>query len=243
MNFRSSLQHQFSIISTNLQSVSKQLSQYQNLYGSAVAFPLPQFPGRTQEILLQQLLRTRLEPGVEEWMEQGQTVAQDVLQPDHLGKPDVDLQEVWEWAPGAANAQARRQHWGADYSRAEVESGIEKVISGLKRKLQVPEEGESSEEDEDDEEDEEEDGGEDSKKDVEMVINGFNFQSFISRSQLTPTDNNKSSSENGTYGHGQHLQIRHDRCPTTRSIFRMNCSTERQLWEKAILIDNQQVHA
>lgn len=165
-----SLQSQFSIISNNLQSVAKQLSEHQDLYSSTFAYPLPNFPGRTQDNVLQGLLRTRLEPNVEDWIERGSTVAEETLHPDAQGKPSSLLRDLWEWAPGAANEEARTQNWGADYTLAEVESGVESVVTGLKRKLVVPEETESGDEDEDEGDTEEAVEEEDAnEEDVEMV--------------------------------------------------------------------------
>lgn len=189
---RSSLQSQFSIISNNLQNVAKQFSHRQDVYATTVAYPLPNFPGRTEEALLQQILRTRLEPGVEDWIEGGQAVAQDVLNVDSAGKPNEVLQELWEWAPVAASEEAHQQNWGGDYTRVEVEAGVETVVTGLRRKLVVPEDTRS--EDDDDEDDEEQAVESDEGEDVEMVgirrkstAAGMEFD--ISRTTIQPQQN------------------------------------------------------
>ena len=189
LHYRSSLQSQFSIISNNFQGLSKQLSQYHDLYASTVAFPLPTFPGRTQDVVLQQLLRTRLEPAVDDWIEHGQTVAQEILYPDPSGGPTKELPQLWEWAPIAASEEAQKQKWGADYTLAEIESGIENVVTGLKRILTIPEEADSDEAEDDDEEDEddEDDGEEDENEDVEMAGLGVNVKSVDTGPQITDT--------------------------------------------------------
>ena len=140
-------------------------------------------------MVLQQLLRTRLEPAVDDWIEHGQNVAQEILNTDLSGGLDKELQQLWEWAPSAATKQAQKQKWGADYTLAEIESGIENVVTGLKRTLTIPEEADSDEaEDEDeDEEDDDDDGEEDENEDVEMAGFGINVKSVESGLLTTDT--------------------------------------------------------
>lgn len=140
-------------------------------------------------MVLQQLLRTRLEPAVDDWIEHGQTVAQEVLNTDLSGGLDKELQRLWEWAPTAATEQAQKQKWGADYTLAEIESGIENVVTGLKRTLTIPEEADSdeSEDGDEDEEDDEDDGEEVENEDVEMAGLGVNVKSVDARRQTTDT--------------------------------------------------------
>ena len=90
-----------------------------------------------------------MEPDVEEWFEQGQSLGKDMSSTSQMLR-DKDRQELWQWAPGAANAQARKQKWGADYTLAEIQNGIENVVTGLKRELMEPPPDEDMDEDEDD---------------------------------------------------------------------------------------------
>ena len=112
---------------------------------------------------MQMLLRTKLEPDVEEWVEKGQSLAKDAnMTTQMLG--DKERAELWHWAPGAANSLARKQKWGADYTLAEVQSGIEHVVTGLKRELVEPPPDEDTDDeddffgDDDEDEDDEEAG-------------------------------------------------------------------------------------
>ena len=98
-----------------------------------------------------------MEPDVEEWFEQGQSHAKDANAASQM-LSSKDRQELWQWAPGAANGLARKQKWGADYTLAEVQSDVENVVTGLKRELVEPppdeddmDEDDFGEEDEDDE--------------------------------------------------------------------------------------------
>ncbi|MCJ1233265.1 mediator of RNA polymerase II transcription subunit 8 [Varicellaria rhodocarpa] len=116
------------IISQSLASLSTHLSTNAPLLSRMAVYPLPSFPGRTQEGLLQQLLRKKLEPGVEEWVEEGRRgggVGMDDKEDEggegegggggkvDMGKKEEGaLTELWAWAGGAANEEARMYVWG-----------------------------------------------------------------------------------------------------------------------------------
>ncbi|KAJ5949133.1 hypothetical protein N7454_000717 [Penicillium verhagenii] len=160
----SSLQSQASIISNNLISVSEHLSDHRDLLSTLVAYPGPEYPGRTQANTLEQLLRTKLDPRVEDWVARGRIAGTDPSQGSGPGlavtasadgsKPlsEAELSELWEWAPFEANQEARRRNWGGNFTLEEREGpgGIREVVTGLKRELE-DDEGESDEEDEDEE--------------------------------------------------------------------------------------------
>ncbi|KAJ5788464.1 hypothetical protein N7457_003454 [Penicillium paradoxum] len=138
-----SLQSQASIISNNLISVSEQLSDQRDLLSTLVAYPGPEYPGRTQASTLEQLLRTKLDPRVEDWVARGRTAgtesaAAPTYRADDAYKPlsEAQLAQLWEWAPLEANQEARRRNWGGNYTLEEREAGIENVVTGLKRQLE-----------------------------------------------------------------------------------------------------------
>ena len=65
---------------------------------------------------------------------------------------DSARNELWQWAPDAAMTEGFfKQKWGADYTLAEIESGVDKVVTGLRRELVVPEDDEDSDAEEDEE--------------------------------------------------------------------------------------------
>ncbi|KAI9882902.1 MAG: hypothetical protein M1823_005341 [Watsoniomyces obsoletus] len=160
-----SLQSLGSIISQHLLSVSQHLSTHQDLFSSTVVYPLPNFPGPTQESLLGQLLRKKLEPNVETWVEQGRNIARNTTSNGIVTGPEDGqerhghassgeggieaLRELWNWTGAAANEEARKREWGDDFTLEERESGTQNVVTGLKRKL---------DDDDDDVSDEEEKG-------------------------------------------------------------------------------------
>ncbi|KAJ5791625.1 uncharacterized protein N7518_008636 [Penicillium psychrosexuale] len=153
-----SLQSQASIISNNLISVSDQLSDQRDLLSNLVAYPGPEYPGRTQANTLEQLLRTKLDPRVEDWVARGRAAGTESTagpsnfssDSDAAHKPlsDAQLAELWEWAPLEANQEARRRNWGGNFTLEEREAGIENVVTGLRRQLQ-DDDGEEESEDED----------------------------------------------------------------------------------------------
>ncbi|PLB54595.1 putative RNA polymerase II mediator complex component Med8 [Aspergillus steynii IBT 23096] len=150
----SSLQSQASIISNNLLSVSEHLSENHDLLSSLVAYPGPSYPGRTQSNILEQLLRTKLDPRVDDWVARGRKAGDSALQ-DIAGLSESQLAELWHWAPVEANQQARGRNWGGNFTLEERNMGVQNVVTGLKRQLEdEDDEGRSDEEEEDEVEDE-----------------------------------------------------------------------------------------
>ncbi|KAI9042651.1 RNA polymerase II mediator complex subunit MED8 [Aspergillus affinis] len=149
----SSLQSQASIISNNLLSVSEHLSENNALLGSLVAYPGPSYPGRTQANTLEQLLRTKLDPRVDDWVARGRKAGDSALQ-DTAGLSESQLAELWRWAPVEANQEARERNWGGNFTLEERHMGVQNVVTGLKRQLEDEEPEKSDEEDEDEVEDE-----------------------------------------------------------------------------------------
>ena len=146
---RSSLNSVAQIISQNLASVSSHLTKNADVLSSIAVYPLSNYPGRDQGALLSQLLRKKLEPYVEDWVEEGRAVGADL-------KDREEFTELWEWAMMAANEEARKHEWdGAEYTLEEKERGVEHVVTGLKKGIYE----EDSSEDEDDDGKEEEGKG------------------------------------------------------------------------------------
>jgi mediator of RNA polymerase II transcription subunit 8, fungi type len=166
---RTNLQSQANILTNNLQNVASTLSSNHPLLSSTVAFPLPTYPGRTHEGLLQSLIRKRLDPSVEDWVERGKDVAATAIESTDSGLTEHELEELWEWAPVEANKEARRRAWGGDYTLEEKERGIKNVVTGLKRKLEEGESESSGDEDDEDDEDYEDGTGEDDEPHLDSM--------------------------------------------------------------------------
>ena len=133
-------------------------------------YPTPEFPGKTQEDLLGLLLRKKLEPDVEDWVEEGHKTAVEALDGGNTGGlREEDMHDLWEWAGMAANEQARKHTWGGNYTLEEREMGVENVVTGLRRKLKVDPD-DSSDDDDDGVEDDDNDNENDPDKDeLELV--------------------------------------------------------------------------
>ena len=190
-DLRSSLQSHAALVSNNLQTLAQQLAQQQPLLSSLIAHPLPTFPNH-QTHIVEQMLRTKLEPDVKEWVEKGEEMT---VQGQSLCiLSDRQRDELWQWAPSAANLEARKQKWGADYTLAEQEKGVEWVQTGLTRQLLEPADGAGDEEGEYDEvTDDEAVGDEDEDEDkmdvVEIRSNpggGGMVQTAVSSPPATP---------------------------------------------------------
>lgn len=145
---RSSFQSHASIISNHLTSVSTHLSTHSSLLASLAVFPLPSYPGKTQEPLLGQLLRKKLEPSIEDWVIKGQEIAEQEVGEERSRQ---DLTVLWMWAGMAANELARGHEWGGDFTQEEFDGGLENVVTGLRRKLDWDEEDEEDDDDDNEE--------------------------------------------------------------------------------------------
>lgn len=132
--------------------------------------------------MLQQLMRTKLDPRVEDWVARGRIAGTEsspstldfsrtIPNPSaavntstkQLSEPE--LKELWEWAPVEANQEARQRNWGGHYTLEEREAGIQNVVTGLRRQL------------EDDDASEDEDEGDEDEGEDEMEVVGVHRKS------------------------------------------------------------------
>lgn len=155
---RPSLQSSAQALSFNLQQLLETFNQHGPLLRQAHAYPLPNYPGHIYEGLLTQLLRKKLEPRVEKWIEEHTNTASTN---GSKGLKDAEMRDLWKWAgptsQGIVGPMLEEDGaFGDDFTIAEREGGLDNVVTGLKRKL----DGESD--DEDDEDDEENEKMEDS---------------------------------------------------------------------------------
>lgn len=108
----STISGQTQILSQVLASLSEHISANSDLLQATSTYPLPSYPGKEQEGLLSWLLRKKLEPGVEDWVEDGRAVGTE------LGNL-AETKRFWQWAGMAANEEARKYEWGGDLSEEE----------------------------------------------------------------------------------------------------------------------------
>ncbi|EQL02897.1 hypothetical protein G6O67_004015 [Ophiocordyceps sinensis] len=157
----SSLQASAQILQRNLQTVLENLSENSDLFARIAIHPSTNYPGRTQENILTQLLRKKLEPDVEELVADGRETAR-------LATPEgvVELQAIWDelrqWTHERIAAYVRDEA-GDVYTKEERAMGIDKVRTGLRRALdeESDDDDDNDDDDDDDDDDEAEDGGDD----------------------------------------------------------------------------------
>ncbi|KAL7821894.1 mediator of RNA polymerase II transcription complex subunit 8 domain-containing protein [Trichoderma gracile] len=150
----SSLQASAQILQRNLQTVLDNLSENSELFSRIAVHPSTNYPGRTQENVLTQLLRKKLEPDVEELVAQGRETAR-LVTPEGI----AELQNIWDelraWTQSRIATYVKEEAEDV-YTKAEREMGIDKVRTGLRKGL-------DEESDDEDDEDEDEDGDDDNE--------------------------------------------------------------------------------
>lgn len=149
----SSLQASAQILQRNLQTVLDSLNENSVLFHRLALHPSTNFPGRTQENVLTQLLRKKLEPDVEDLVAQGRETAR-LATPEGIQKLQAIWDELRAWTHGRI-AEYVRGEASDVYTREEREGGVENVRTGLRRDL----EEESDEEQEEGQEEDDGDGG------------------------------------------------------------------------------------
>jgi mediator of RNA polymerase II transcription subunit 8 len=148
--YRAAIQASASILGQNMNGLVEHLAKHSDTLNSSVVYPSTNYPGRTQEGLLGQLLRKKYEPQVETWVDEGRA-----MQSGSKEGKEEDVEDLWNWAaewigPRVAKyvGEDSRDH----YTFEEQEAGIENVRTGLRRTLDE----EDSEEDDDGDDDDEE---------------------------------------------------------------------------------------
>jgi len=184
LEHRPSLQNSANLLYHNLDSLHKVLAGAQPLLANAHVYPLPSYPGRTQEDLLTQLLRKKLQPQVEDWIANGERhAANNTIDPNHTNGSSADptasepqpmsttqMTDLWKWAAQEGNrigSEMGEEAFDDVFTFEEHELGIENVVTGLRRKL-----WDSDDEDDDDEQGEAQAKAKDDKHldmDVDMV--------------------------------------------------------------------------
>lgn len=141
----SSLQTSASILASNIESLTSHMSKHSDLLNRTVVYPSTNYPGRTQEGVLTQLLRKKMEPQVETWVEEGRAT-QGEIKDGGINERDED--ELLDWAKdwiGGRVAKYAMEEAGDDYTVEERALGVENVNTGLKMKDESDSEDEEME--------------------------------------------------------------------------------------------------
>ncbi|KAM3500227.1 hypothetical protein MY10362_006589 [Beauveria mimosiformis] len=135
------------ILQRNLSTVLDCLSENAELFSRVAVRPSTNYPGRAQENVLTQLLRKKLEPDVEELVEEGREAARRAT-----SEGVAELQAIWDelraWTQSRI-AEYVRDEAGDVYTKEERAMGVEKVRTGLRREIEEDDEEEEEDEDED----------------------------------------------------------------------------------------------
>ncbi|KAI1109422.1 mediator of RNA polymerase II transcription complex subunit 8-domain-containing protein [Nemania sp. NC0429] len=153
-----SLEASADILNHNVRAILDTISQNNDLFSRVAVHPSTNFPGRTQENILLQLLRKKPEPDVEAAMEEGSKTLASMPLPGRLQVATTDvgdkekegaLENIWGTVRGALQeriAEYVMNEEGDSFTAEEHEMGIENVRTGLQRSF------DDEYEDEDDEE-------------------------------------------------------------------------------------------
>lgn len=159
-----SLQASADILNHNIRAMLEVLAQNNELFSRVAVHPSTNFPGRTQENVLLQLLRKKPEPEVEAAMEEGSKTLASIPLPGGAqfgatttGNGDKEkenaLEDIWSAVRNACQDRIADYVINEEsdaYTAEEREMGIENVRTGLLRTF----DDESEEEDDDMEVDE-----------------------------------------------------------------------------------------
>jgi len=154
--------------------------------------------------MLTQLLRKKLDPDAESWVQAGleratASIAEsadalhDPAQNDDVAKAQQQSREQrWSDAPARARELAAEMPWGANYTMAERAGtgGVKAVETGLKRDLAADESEEDYDEDDDgDDEDEDGEDDEDEKMDIDdKKTEGDAAQAAVPKGPMLPLE-------------------------------------------------------
>jgi len=149
-NCRTSLQQITKIVAENLIALAGNAEKYSDLLNDTVVFPLPNYPGRVQGEFLGQIVRKKLEPEAESWVEQGRVI--DAT----LGANKEELERFWEWAGDWLDKRVNKflmEEYYDQYTPEEKELGEDNVRTGLRPIAEDASDDEEEDKSEDDEDD------------------------------------------------------------------------------------------
>ncbi|KAF2721875.1 hypothetical protein K431DRAFT_223308 [Polychaeton citri CBS 116435] len=138
------IQSSAQILSHHLSQLLETFQQNERFFKQAHAYPLPSFPGHTQHALIQQILRKKLEPSVENWVlnHAKETKVEGALNKD-------EQKQLLNWAGPASQDIVKGMLEDGDFDSSftlkEEDEGVENVITGIKRKLYDADEEEGAE--------------------------------------------------------------------------------------------------
>ncbi|KAI8961134.1 mediator of RNA polymerase II transcription complex subunit 8-domain-containing protein [Daldinia sp. FL1419] len=172
-----SLQTHTEVLQSMIQSLISVTSPAAETFSRIAVHPSTNFPGRTQEMILQRLLRKKPEPDIATSMDEGRNMVAGLVPSSSsqglidtstgtTNGPEEELENIWISVRDFCEERMRDYviNEGNDmFTEEERERGVENVRTGLRRSLE-------DEEDEDEDEDEEGGRGTNQKQDDDVMI-------------------------------------------------------------------------
>ncbi|KAH7270627.1 mediator of RNA polymerase II transcription complex subunit 8-domain-containing protein [Fusarium redolens] len=149
-----SIQASAKILQKNLKSLLESTNENADLFNRMAIRPSTNYPGRTQENVLLQLLRKKLEPDVEEFVSQGLETAR-LATPEGLESLEQIWRELRSWLSDRVIHFISTEN-NDPYTAEERATGVKNVRTGLRRPIDDDEDEDEEEEEEGDEEEEDE---------------------------------------------------------------------------------------
>ncbi|KAI1854189.1 hypothetical protein JX265_000593 [Neoarthrinium moseri] len=164
-----SLQASADILQQNMRSLLTITTQHNELFTRLAVHPSTNFPGRTQENILLQLLRKKPEPDVANAMDEGRRTylenKDDLITVDGVTQSTGDdaddddentlpMNLRWEAIDAWIGRRAGKfieEEFPEDFTAEELDLGIENVRTGLRRKFEEYEDDDEEDEDEEQE--------------------------------------------------------------------------------------------
>lgn len=132
----------------NLAELADVLNSQRELFSALHAHPMPNYPGLTEELRLQGMLRKKLDPRAEAWIDEALKSKKAVGEGDNGDLLPADqMEKIWESAkPVSREIMApmlEDEVFDDDYTIEERAKGVENIVTGVKR----VDEGEDDDED------------------------------------------------------------------------------------------------
>lgn len=152
MRYRPSLQADATSVGVNLAELADVLNSQRQLFSALHAHPMPNYPGLTEELRLQGMLRKKLDPRAEAWIDEALKSKKAMSEDEVVNLLSADeMEKIWESAkPVSREIMApmlEEEVFDDDYTIEERVKGVENIVTGVKR----IDEGEDDDEDKMDE--------------------------------------------------------------------------------------------
>lgn len=166
----------------HLQAISDLFETNRTFFESTVAYPIPAFVDRSHENIVTEVVRKKLEPSVEDWVDRGMDTGTKIDERQ-------DLDHLWSLVHSKSVASVTQIPWASDFTvdEARSEGGIDAVHTGLRRKLNKGGEEADDESDDDEADIDDEAKDESHKMDIDTTATNNNNQP-VSSGPVLPMD-------------------------------------------------------